>query len=123
MLTKWKKQIAQAYKNANTESMRRKSKDVEKHNAKRQKASILLSGNRALVQNMSERGGTGKLRSFWEDKAHIVLETYGENPVLYRVQAENGPNGRTRNLLDIILQSCDDLLDNSNSNLTKKKGK
>ena len=114
MLTKWKKQIAQAYKNANTESMRRKSKDVEKHIAKRQKTPTLLSGNRALVQNMSEQGGTGKLRSFWEDKAHILLETYGENPVLYRVQAENGPNGRTRNLHDIILRSCDDLLDNFN---------
>ena len=53
---------------------------VERHNAKRLRASILLPGDRALVQNMSERGGTGKLRSFWEDKIHIVLETYWRKP-------------------------------------------
>ena len=60
-------------------------------------ASILLPGDRVLVRNMSERGGTGKLRLFWDNKIHIVLETYGENPVLFRIQAENDPNGR-RNL-------------------------
>ena len=100
--------------------MQRNSKDVERHNAKRLRASILLPGDRVLVRNMSERGVTGKLRSFWEDKVHIVLETYGENPVLYRVQAENDPNGRTRNLHRNMLQPCDDLLDNFNWNLTKK---
>ena len=51
-------------------------------------ASILLPGDRVLVRNMSERGGTGKLRSFLDNKIHIVLETYGENPVLFRIQAE-----------------------------------
>ena len=100
--------------------MQRNSKDVERHNAKRLRASILLPGDRVLVRNMSERGVTGKLSSFWEDKVHIVLETYGENPVLYRVQAENDPNGRTRNLHRNMLQPCDDLLDNFNWNLTKK---
>ena len=61
-------------------------------------ASILLPGDRVLVRNMSERGGTGKLRLFWDNKIHIVLETYGENPVLFRIQAENDPNGRRKNL-------------------------
>ena len=84
------------------------------------RASILPLGDRVLVQNMSEWGGTGKLKSFWEDKVHIVLETYGENPVLYRVQAENDPNGRTRNLHRNMLKPCDDLKDNFNWNLTKK---
>ena len=100
--------------------MQRKSKDVERHNAKRPRASILLPGDRVLVRNMSEEGGTGKLKSCWEDKVHIVLGTYGENPVLYRVQAENDPNGRTINLHCNMLQPCDDLLDNFNLILTKK---
>ena len=64
------------------------------------------------MRNMSEPGGTGKVRSFWEDKVHLVLKTYGENPVLHKVQAENDPNGRTRNLHPNMLQPCDDLLDN-----------
>ena len=70
---------------------------------------------------MSEQlGGSGKLRSFLEDKVHTVLETYEENPVLYRVQAENDPNGRTRKLHCNMLQPCDDLLDNFNWYLTKE---
>ena len=36
------------------------------------------------------------------------------------MQAENDPNGRTRNLHRNMLQPCDDLLDNFNWNLTKK---
>ena len=113
--------MTEAYEIANRQSMQRKLKDVERHNAKRLTTSILLPGDRALVRNMSERGGTGKLRSFWEDKIHIVLETYGENPVLYRVQAENDPNGRARNLHRNMMQPCDELLDNFNWNLTKKE--
>ena len=116
---KLKEQMTQAYEITNRKSMQRKSKDVERHNAKRLRASILLPGDHVLVRNMSERGWTGKLKSFWEDKVHIVLETYGENPVLYRVQAENYPNVRTRNLHRNMLQPCDDLLDNFNWNLTK----
>ena len=66
-----------------------------------------------LLLNISVWGGTGKLRSFWEDKVHIVFETSGEST---RVQAENYPNGKTRILHRNMLQTCDDLLDN----LTKK---
>ena len=62
--------------------MQRKSKDVKLQNVKRLKASALLPRENILVRNMSERGGTGKLRSFGKDKIYIVLETYGENPVL-----------------------------------------
>ena len=52
------------------------SKDVEKLNSKILTASILLPVKRALVRNISEQRGTGKLRSFWGDNVHIVLETY-----------------------------------------------
>ena len=58
---KWKKQMTQAYEIANRQSMQRKSKHVEQHNAKRLRASILLPGDRVLLQNMSERGGTVKV--------------------------------------------------------------
>ena len=70
---------------------------------------------------MSERIQTGKLKSFWEDKVHIVLETYGENPVLYRVQAKNDPNVRTRNLPCKMLQPCDDLLRQFQLEFDKKR--
>ena len=114
---KWEEQMTQVYEITSRQSMQGKSKDVERHNAKRLRASILLPGDRvllALVRNMSQRAGTGRLRSFWEDCVHIVFETYGENPVLYRVQAENDPNDRTRNFHRNMIQPCDDLMDNFN---------
>ena len=49
--------------------MQRKSKDVDEQNAKRLSASVLLPGDRILVQKMSERGETEKLKSFWKTKS------------------------------------------------------
>ena len=112
--------MPQAYEITNRQSIQRKSKNVEPRNAKRLRASTILPRDRVLVLNMLRRGVIGELRSFWEDKVHIVLETYGENPVLHRVQAESDPNGRTRNLKRKMLQPCDDLLENFNWNLKKK---
>ena len=100
--------------------MQRKSKVVEPQNAKRlsiNPTSRRLCGNAKFVRGKR----IGKLRSFWEDKIHNVLETNGENPVVYRVQAENDPNGRTRNLHRNMLQPCDELLDSFTWNLIKKR--
>ena len=75
---KWKEQMTQAYEIANRQSLQRKLKDVEQHNAKRLRASILLPGDHVLARNMSEREGIGKLRSFQEDKVlpHCVRDLW-----------------------------------------------
>ena len=86
--------------------MQRKSKDVDEQNAKR------LSASRGPYTSAKDvRAWRGrKIKVILEDKVHTVLETYGEKPVLYRVQAENDPNSRTRKLYCNMLQPCDDLL-------------
>ena len=68
-----------------------------------------------------EQEWTVKLRPILEDKVHILLETYGENLMLYRVEAEDDPNRRTKNLHCNMLQPCDKLLDNFKWNLTKNE--
>ena len=54
------------------------------------------------MENVSERGGLGKLRSFWEDKIYIVDSRKGLDSSVYEVHPESDPNHKRvlhRNLL------------------------
>jgi len=58
------------------------------------------------VRNRGERGGPGKLRSYWEDRVHVVTDRkYADGPV-YVVKPERGP-GETRVLHRTFLLPCD----------------
>ena len=54
---------------------------------------------------MCERGGTGKLRNFWEEKVHVVIDRRKESPV-YVLKTEDG-SGIERILHCNLLSPCD----------------
>ena len=79
----------------------------------------LVKNDRVLVRNLSERGGTGKLRSFWEEKIHIVKECDDKLPV-YHVVPEDG-KGRERVVHRNLLMKCELLPSTTTKHDDKKK--
>lgn len=76
------------------------------HYDKKTHGAELAPGSRVLVRNLTERGGPGKLRSFWEDAVHVVLRKKCEDSPVYEVKPEIG-KGRTRMLHRNLLLPCD----------------
>lgn len=48
------------------------------------------------VRNLSERSGTGKMRSYWQEKIYNILSHTGNDPVIYNMRPEQKPKGETR---------------------------
>ena len=61
------------------------------------------------------------MRSYWEENIHAVLESFGDDPVLHKVRAENNMDSKTQILDRNLLLPCDLLLDNFNCNILEEE--
>ena len=60
-------------------------------------------GDRVLLRNMGERGGTGKLRSYWEEKIYVVVNKDIKLPI-FTIRPEEG--GRERGVHRNNITNC-----------------
>ena len=63
-----------------------------------------------------ERGGTGKMRSYSEEKIYIIV-SIDNDPVVYKIRPEHDPKSKTRTVHPNMLRHCDNLLDNFDWNI------
>ena len=103
-VVQWEKAMREEYKIA-AENSKKAASCNKGHQDKRIHGTTLKPGNRVLVRNWRERGGAGKLRNYWEEKVHVVIDRRKESPV-YVLKAEDG-SGIERILHRNLLLPCD----------------
>ncbi|KAK7886457.1 hypothetical protein WMY93_026078 [Mugilogobius chulae] len=102
---KWRAKMTEAYKlaskSAHKEAMRGKVLyDKKVYGAE------LVPGSRVLVRNLTEKGGPGKLRSFWEERVYVITQRKQQDSPVYEIKPETG-RGRTRIMHRNLLLPCD----------------
>ena len=101
---KWKVAMKEAYSLA-LKNTYKSATDGKRQYDRKVRVSNLQPGDRVLVRNLSERGGPGKLRSYWEQKIHVVTEQKGDLPI-YKGSPEGEPD-KPRVLHRNLLLPCD----------------
>ncbi|CAG2191475.1 unnamed protein product [Mytilus edulis] len=99
--------MQKAYKLASENACTSATKGTRLYDTK-VRGSCLQKGDCVLVENLLERGGPGKLRSYWKENIYVVLRRTNDKSPVYEVKKENVTR-RKRLLHQNLLMQCDSL--------------
>ena len=100
----WKNQMNEAIQIAQQKAKKSAEQNKNQYNRKVHGNDIVI-GDRVLLQNFSERGGTGKLRAHWENTIYVVVGKEDNLPV-YNIKPENSKGTITKKVhRNIIMPS------------------
>ena len=103
---RWKQEMNDAYKVVR-ENISQKKQAAEKHWGKNKlMATALQLGDRVLVKNVREKGGPGKLRSYFEPDVYVITKVGGDGGVVYWIQKEGLPKSEVRTVHRNLLKPC-----------------
>ena len=102
----WAAEMQEAYKIAK-EHMQKSSQYNKRYYDRKVKEIEVLPGDHVLIKNVKEKGGTGKLKSYWEPNIFEVVEKAKNLPV-YTLQNLNKKQDR-RIIHRNLLMKCNDL--------------
>lgn len=102
---KWMEGMEKAYEIVRRNANKSALKGKRLHDSKYGCAS-LVPGDKVLVRNFKEKGGPGKLRSYWEEDVHVVIHRPNNDSPVYDVQATGG---KVRRLHRNMLMPCNSL--------------
>ena len=106
-VNKWYAEMIQAHRIASENSAKSRLLGKKQYDKKMHHIA-LETGDRVLIKNLAPRQGPHKLRSYWEDKVHVVVSRKDDGPV-YVVKPEVG-TGRERTLHRNLLLPCNMLI-------------
>ena len=88
--------MREAHSIAREKSSQRKEKDVKQRQQK-ENLKLIEIGERVLVRNVVDRGGPGKIRSYWEQQVYVVVDRKGgPKGLVYSIQKEGNRRSRIR---------------------------
>ena len=114
----WRSSMEEAFEIANM-NIKKSSTYNKHHHDKKVKEIEIRPGDKVLIRNMKEKGGTGKLKSYWEHEVYKVIKRDEKLPV-YTLQNLNRNVKRLmhRNILmkcnDLPLEMFEDEMGNNN---------
>ena len=104
----WKQSMDEAFKIANDNIRKKSDYNKNKYDEKAKSVEIKIR-DRVLVKNVTQKGGTGKLNSFWEQNVYEVVNKVDDLPVYEIRRTDNKKNNKIRKIHRNLLKQVNEL--------------